>query len=59
VEKSITGHMHVIGFYLKLGKRNIKGSMMEPGGIWKQRGCASLLRLLLKLILTYGKGGKG
>jgi hypothetical protein len=45
------------GVYYKLGKGITKGSMVDPGGSWKQRQCASLLQVLLKLMLTYGKGG--
>jgi hypothetical protein len=30
---------------------------MGPDGSWKQRERASLLQMLLKLMLTYGKGG--
>jgi hypothetical protein len=29
--------------------------MVVPGGIWRKRECASLLQVLLKLMLTYGK----
>jgi hypothetical protein len=31
--------------------------MVGTGGIWRQRESASLLQMLLKLALIYGKGG--
>jgi hypothetical protein len=40
-----------------LGKEITKGIIVEPGGNWKQREHASLLQVLLKPMLTYGKGG--
>jgi hypothetical protein len=30
---------------------------VDPGGICRQSECASLLQVLLKLTITYGKGG--
>jgi hypothetical protein len=41
------------GVYSKLGTGNRKGSMVGPGGIWRQRERAS--PGVLKPILTYGK----
>jgi hypothetical protein len=40
----------------KLGKGIIKGSMVVPGGIWKQRENLSLYQVLLKLRLANVKG---
>jgi hypothetical protein len=41
---------------LKVREGNYKGGMMGPGGICRQRGHLSLLQVLLKLMLTSGKG---
>jgi hypothetical protein len=41
--------------FIKLGKGNSKGGMADAGGTWRQREPASLLWVLLKLRLTYGK----
>jgi hypothetical protein len=34
---------------------NIKGNVVGTGGIWRPKESASLLQVLLKLMLTYGK----
>jgi hypothetical protein len=44
---------------LKVRKGKYKGSMVGAGGVCWQREPASLLQVLLKLTLTYGKGGPG
>jgi hypothetical protein len=45
----MAGLVGVNGVYEKLGMGNTKGSLVGPGGIWRQ--------VLSKLMLTYGKGG--
>jgi hypothetical protein len=44
-------------FIKSQGRGLAKGSMVGPGGSLKQRDYTSLLQVLLKLTLTYGKGG--
>jgi hypothetical protein len=41
---------------LKVREQKYRGSMAGAGGICRQRESA-LLQVLLKLVLTYGKGG--
>jgi hypothetical protein len=47
----------VNGVYDKLGRGNAKGSMVRPR--WKPREGASALQMLLKPMLTHGKGKTG
>jgi hypothetical protein len=42
----MAGHVDINGVYLKLGKGNTKGSMVGPGGIWRQRENVSPLPVL-------------
>jgi hypothetical protein len=49
-------HVGVSGIYERLGKEIIKKSMVGQDGSWKQREHASPFQVLLKLMLTYGKG---
>jgi hypothetical protein len=57
-EESMAEHME---FLLKVREENVqklqKGAWWSPGGIWRQREHASLLQVLLKSMLTYGKRG--
>jgi hypothetical protein len=41
-EESMTGHMGVKEVYYKLGKGNTRGSMVDAGGICRQREHAFL-----------------
>jgi hypothetical protein len=43
--------------FVKSQGRETKGNMVGTDGIWRQREHISLLQVLLKLMLTYGKGG--
>jgi hypothetical protein len=52
----MAGHMGVSGVYYKLRERNTKGSMVEPGGIWRESEHVSAIQVLLKPTQTYGKG---
>jgi hypothetical protein len=51
----MAGHMSIKGVYSKLGKRNTKGSLVDTGGVCRQREHVSLLQVLLKPT-TNGKG---
>jgi hypothetical protein len=51
-EESMAGHMGVSGVYYKLRARNTKGSMVEPGGIWRESEHVSAIQVLLKPTLT-------
>jgi hypothetical protein len=55
-EELITGHVGVIEFIKSQGREIQRGAWWGPGGIWRQRECASLLQVLLKSMLTSGKG---